>query len=190
VFGTLAGKARQLDAITAALRALCTDDRSVRVLYVGPDGALLQDAIPDLPVLDAGRLPAADVSVHLAAMDLHLTPFVDGLSTRRGSAMAGLQHGVATLSTDGALTDRMLRAAAGKAFVLTPVGDTPAFVQAALALRAEGSRRMHIAETGRRFFQTHFAWEAIADRVVQTLMPSTATLPVRSEEVIAAQGLP
>ena len=169
LFGTLAGNARDMDAIEAALTALHREIDTLVVLYVGPHGPLLRERLPGLPLRDAGRLPAPDVSVHLRAMDLHLSPFVDGLSTRRGSALAGLQHGVATVSTDGPLTDRMIRAEDGRTLVLTPVGAPEAFAAAAVRLARTPGARRRLGARGRRFFDTHFDWRVLADRVLSSL---------------------
>lgn len=169
IFGTLAGNARQLPLIADTLKALHAETPSLHILYVGPHGDLLRSALPDLPIHDAGRLPEDDVSIHLRAMDLHLAPFVDGLSTRRGSAMASLQHGIATLSTSGPLTDQMLEAVNGAALRLTPVDDADAFVQAALSLYHNPEQRAALAGRGRRFFDDTFDWDVLAQRVVATL---------------------
>lgn len=168
VFGTM--RASRLPGhIRAAVLALHERDPQIRLLYVGPDGEALQAALPGISIIDAGRLPASEVSVHLSAMDIHLAPFVDGLSTRRGSAMAGLQHGVTTLSTDGPLTDTVLRDLNRSAFVLTPVESQSAYAQSALELYPDDARRLEISQSGQRVFNNLFSWEAIAERLITTL---------------------
>ena len=168
VFGTM--RASRLPGhIRAAVLALHERDPHMRVLYVGPDGEALQAALPEISLADAGRLPASEVSVHLSAMDIHLAPFVDGMSTRRGSAIAGLQHGVTTLSTDGPLTDTILRDLDGTAFLLTPVESQSAYAQAALELYPTDARKSEIGQSGQRVFDDLFSWEAIAERLITAL---------------------
>ena len=52
-----------------------------------------------------GRLQGAVVSAALAACDLLVQPYPDGITTRRTSMMAGLKNGVPVVSTAGALTE-------------------------------------------------------------------------------------
>lgn len=168
VFGTL-GAPRRLPLIRKALDALRERDPRLAVVYVGPHGEAFRAGIGGHPFHDAGALPAPDVAAHLAAMDLHLAPFIDGVSTRRGSFLAGLQQGTATLGTSGELTDPMLARAAPEAFALTPNGDDDAFVAAALNLHAQPERRARMGAAGEAFFERHFAWSVIADRLVTHL---------------------
>jgi len=136
---------------------------------VGPSGSDLRAKLSPMPVRDAGPLPADEVSIHLSAMDLHLTPFIDGASTRRGSFLAGLQHGVPSVSTRGPLTDPLIAEADGDAYLLTPVGDATAYVRAVQKLYRNPSSRSLIATRSSKFFDSYFSWPTIADRVLSTL---------------------
>jgi len=177
VFGSLHGS-RLNGWICEAARALHRETDDLLVLYVGPHGTVLREALPALDVHDAGALPAEQVSVHLSAMDLHLSPFVDGASTRRGSFLAGLQHGVPTVSTQGPLTDSMLSEKNGEPFRLTPANDLEAFRQAALKLKSSPGSRRAMRTRAERFFEMHFGWDRIADRVRSSLdaSPQAASL--------------
>lgn len=168
VFGTLSAS-RPLTHLRAALEAIYARRPDLTVLYVGPDGETLRAALPDLPVHDAGALPADAVSVHLSAMDLHLAPFVDGASTRRGSFLAGLQHGAASVSTHGPLTDAELRAADRAAFMLTPAADPDAFARAAVHLAQNAAERDRVGRAGQAFFDARYAWPELADRLQRAL---------------------
>lgn len=187
VFGSAHGS-RLLEHIRQALQALRRRTQDVTLLYVGPDGEAVRAAMGAVPVRDAGALPAEDVSVHLAAMDLHLAPFVDGASTRRGSLMAGLQHGVATISTSGALTDRMLRAAEGEALVLTRAGDAAAFARRATELWQDEDERHRLGAGGQRLYQRSFAWERLAERLLAVL-PQGGAPPDRQNCPVPAASL-
>jgi hypothetical protein len=57
-----------------------------------------------------GRLPAAGVLSALANAPLVLAPFVDGITGRRTSALAGLSTGARTITSDGPLFDPVFRA--------------------------------------------------------------------------------
>lgn len=168
LFGTL-HVARLIDYVAAALQQLKTLPVPVELLYVGPHGAMLQERMQGVLLRDAGALPEEDVSCHLSAMDLLLAPFIDGASTRRSSLIAGLQHGLTVVSTDGPLTDPMLRAVHGKALWLTPVGDRATFAQAVLELAQRPALREALGKEARAFYATHLDWPRLARRVLKTL---------------------
>lgn len=177
-FGTL--RARLLGHIIAALQAIHDAiPQEVVLLSVGPDGDALTDALtaalPSLRMIDAGRLSARDVSFHLAAMDLQLAPFSDGVSTRRGSFMAGLQHGLPTIATDGELTDRVLREANGDALILTPVDDISAFGHAAAELSVDTNRRAAIGRGGQLLYDTTFDFDVTVSDFLNRLTCSPAS---------------
>lgn len=177
VFGSLHGSRRNR-WICEAARALQRESVDLTLLYVGPHGAVLREALPDLDVHDAGALPAEQVSVHLSAMDLHLAPFVDGASTRRGSLLAGLQHGVPTVSTQGPLTDPLLAEENGEAFRLTPADDVDAFRRAALELHSSPGSRRTMRARAEYFFTAHFEWNQVAGRIRSSLeaLPRASSL--------------
>ncbi len=180
LFGTLHA-ARLLDYVEAAIRQLEQQKLPVLVLYIGPHGAELAKRLAGVPLRDVGALPGVQVSQHLAAVDLMLAPFADGASTRRGSLIAGLQHGLAVLSTDGPLTDPMMRAEHGRSLWLTPVGDRTAFAAAALLLAQQPALRAALGREAKAFYATHLDWSCLAQRVIKTLRVATLlTLQVAS----------
>jgi glycosyltransferase involved in cell wall biosynthesis len=168
VFGTLRSS-RLVDWIRRAVGSLGKQSEDFLLLYVGPDGDTLRKEITSVQIRDAGALPAPEVSLHLAGMDLHLSPFTDGASTRRGSFLAGLQHGVPTVSTHGPLTDALLYHHAGQAFLLTPHDDPAEFERAVIQLYHECRRRLEMGSVAQRFFDKHFRWSAIAGKVLKSL---------------------
>jgi len=173
VFGTVHAS-RLLPHIRQAARALQQHTSDFTLLYIGPDGTALQEAMPEVPVRDAGRLPAQDVSRHFATMDLQLTPFIDGVSTRRGSFMTGLQHGIPTVATVGPLTDALLHEADGQAFMLTSVDAPEAFAEAAVRLWKQPTLRDRMASASRALYDQHFDFSVTAlqfARAIQEVTP-------------------
>jgi glycosyltransferase involved in cell wall biosynthesis len=73
-----------------------------------------------------GALEAEELSFHLAACDLLIQPYPDGVSSRRTSCMAGLSHGKPIVTTCGELTEPLW--AQSGAVGLAPTGDTSAFI--------------------------------------------------------------
>lgn len=174
LFGSARGT-RTLSSIRRAAEALHRRTEDFMFLYVGRHGSIMQEAMGSLPLRDAGPLPAEEVSVHLSAMDLHLTPFAGGVSARRGSFMAGLQHGIATVATEGPMTDALLQRNNGEAFVLAPAGNEAAFVRGALDLYEDAERRMRVTtdgsgdvlgREGRRLYESTFDWPHLAERLL------------------------
>jgi len=176
IFGSLRAS-RMVDWICCATHALAQQAEDFTLLYVGPHGAALQEALPDIRIRNAGPLPAEEVSVHLSAMDLHLAPFIDGASTRRGSFLAGLQHGVPTVSTRGPLTDSMLEDENGNAFMLVPVDAPDGFKQVAIALQTNPKRRQAMREQSQLFFEKHFKWSLVADEILPLLNSASTKFP-------------
>jgi glycosyltransferase involved in cell wall biosynthesis len=111
-------------------------------------------------------------------MDLHLTPFIDGVSTRRGSFMAGIQHGVPTVATRGELTDRILRDADGDALLLASTSDPDAFARAASALYADAEHRMAVGARGQHLYQEKFAFDITVPRFLDQLAVDASRLDV------------
>src|SRR5437899_5775859 len=53
----------------------------------------------------SGRLDVADLANALLVCDVLVQPYPDGITTRRTSAMAGLQQAIAVVTTGGQLTE-------------------------------------------------------------------------------------
>jgi len=165
VFGT-DHPARLWSYADAALEHIAARRRTL-VLSLGAGNPFPSSPPHDVTVHRPGLLPAADVGRLLAAADLLLAPFVDGVSSRRGSIMAALQHSVAVVGTDGHLTDTTMRTA--ECPVLTPVGNPRAFASAAEQLATDDARRAEIACAGRRLYEREYAWARVAAKLLGLL---------------------
>jgi hypothetical protein len=100
-----------------------------------------------------GRLTAGDVSHHVAACDVMLQPYPDGISSRRTSAMVALSHGRAIVTTAGWLTES-LWAEAGAA-ALVPV-DPHALAAAAATILFDVSQRDAIGRRAAALYDARF----------------------------------
>ena len=141
------------------------------LLYVGPDGSKLCGELNGLPVRDDGYLPANEASIRFAAMDIYLAPYIDGISTRRTSLMSGLQHGVPTVGTRGMLTDEMLAAQDGRAFLLADVNEPAAFDSHVVRLLNDDGLRASLGAEGTAFYEREFSWPRIVERLLTDLKP-------------------
>src|SRR5207247_1260480 len=81
-------------AVVSDCHVLLLGDRSDAICRA------LTSAHPSLAgrLFATGRLTAGDVSRHVAACDLMLQPYPDGISSRRTSAMVALAHGRAIVT--------------------------------------------------------------------------------------------
>jgi glycosyltransferase involved in cell wall biosynthesis len=116
-------------------------------------------------VIAEGPLAGEEASRRMSAADIYLAPFVDGVSSRRGSFIAGLQHGIASVATIGENSDPFLRESAGKAFLAADVNDCEQFSAQVKRLAADVNLRANLGPVGQRLFNEWFAWPTIARRV-------------------------
>ena len=177
VFGS-AHPSRLMHFIRAAVERVQADVGALRVLYVGAAGKRVREALGDVPMIDTGALPAADVSRHFAAMDLYLAPFRKGVSTRRGSFLVGLQHGVATISTHGIHTDKVLLEQNGAAFLLSSDANPDDYARLAATLARDEQRRSDIGKAGQAFFEDSFSWPRLTESLLDALKASSTPAPV------------
>lgn len=174
LFGTMHAS-RMLPLVRRTAEALCGNpDKEVLFLYVGPDGDVVRDTLGSFPLWDAGRLSAEDVSLHLSAMDFQLAPFIDGISTRRGSALAAMQHGLPIVTTDGPLTDPILKTANGDALFLAPLSAPDQFVEHARTLTATPRLRDRMGRAARALYQDAFSFEVTTTTFLNACLPSTS----------------
>jgi glycosyltransferase involved in cell wall biosynthesis len=101
-----------------------------------------------------GRLSAGDLAQRLAGCDLLVQPYPDGVSSRRGSFMAGLANGRPIVTTRGHLTEPLWTETG--AVEIVPAGDTEAFVQAARRLRADAAERQRLGYSARTLYRERF----------------------------------
>ena len=133
---------------------------SARFVLIGSDGERFRSALVARNGYLAGRvsatgtLNAVDLSAHIAACDVLLQPYPDGVTSRRTTVMAGLLAGVPVVTTQGKLTERFWRE--GAAVRLADVGDVDAIVRHVLQLLAEPAERRRQADAGRAFYDCWF----------------------------------
>jgi glycosyltransferase involved in cell wall biosynthesis len=157
-FGTYGALVRPL--LDAALGSIARSTQA-RVLLIGR-GSL--EAAADLAARDpairgriaaAGELSAEQVSSHLAACDVLVQPYPDGVSTRRTSAMAALAHGTALVTTEGALSEPLW--AESGAVLLAPAAQPAALGGLAAGLLADPARRDALGAAGRALYRERFS---------------------------------
>jgi glycosyltransferase involved in cell wall biosynthesis len=156
------------DYAVGAVNAIAASGVPVALLELGAEAPALEGIDPAVVVHAPGMLEPDAFAAQLAASDLFLLPLVDGASTRRGSLMAALQHGLPIVATAGHLTDPLLRRETA-ALRLTAVGDRLRFAAAAAELAADPGARAAAGEAARRLYEREFDWPVIADKLLESL---------------------
>ena len=131
-----------------------------RVLLIGNTSAAMRDVVAaDRPSLAGwihatGPLDAADASQHLAACDIALQAYPDGVCTRHSSAMTVLAHGVPMVTTAGRLTEDFWHASG--AVTLVAVGDPLAMADAAASLVSDREERGRLGRRALELYRQRF----------------------------------
>jgi glycosyltransferase involved in cell wall biosynthesis len=177
VFGITGGEAgcREAAVIVNALRFVAAKIGRVELNAFGRHAddceSLLREGLRDarVDVQVAGVLPAEEVVRELSASDAML--FVRGaISTRRGSAIAGIACGLPVIAQRGAETSGPIEDA-GIAFVSA---DKPGEIgEALLRVLENPDYREQLAERSRLAHEKYFSWQAIAARYAEELQRTT-----------------
>jgi len=175
LFGT-AHHSRLLPLARRAAEAAVRANDSVLVCYAGPHGDAVKREMSQIPFMDSGRLPEDEVSALFSSMDLYLAPFARGVSTRRGSFIVALQHGIPTVSTRGSHTDADLLSADGTAFCLVDESDEESFANMTVNLMADPARRAEMGAAAQDMHDHMFSWDVIARKMFAELSGSSRQL--------------
>lgn len=137
--------------------------RAVLLLDLGPGQPSLRPLAENVCLYRTGFLREDDLAGHLAASDVFMAPYADGISTRRSSVMAALANAVPVVGTVGHLTDDVLRDAPA----LTLIGrESPhRFADAVTGLVEDPGRRAELGGAGRRLYDSSFDWPVLVSRL-------------------------
>ncbi len=156
-FGTFGGGTAGL--LETILRSVATDSNlSVLLMGLGSE-QYRENLIRKEPQLAGalhatGTLPADELSCHLSACDLLVQPYVDGVSCRRGSFMAGISHGKAIVTTVGELSEPFWSQSDAAAIV--PVADIEGFTACIRRLSADAAARERLGNAARALYLERF----------------------------------
>ncbi|MBI3759024.1 MAG: glycosyltransferase [Deltaproteobacteria bacterium] len=157
-FGTFAPAiAAMLDAIVPQVLA---HDSTVTMVLIGANSDTFREALlrenPALAgrIRATGALQAEDVSLTISSCDVMMQPYPDGVSSRRTSMMAALEHTRATVTTAGPFTEPLWQQSDAVSMVRT--GDANAFAAAVVALVGNPTLRERYANAAKALFASHF----------------------------------
>jgi glycosyltransferase involved in cell wall biosynthesis len=173
VFGITGGEAgrmesaRIVDAVRFAASRMGRLELRAFGRHADDCASVLREGLRDVPVdvQVKGVLPAEQVVTELSAADVLL--FVRGaISTRRGSAIAGIACGLPVIAERGTETSGPIE----EAGVLLVSAEKPGeFGDALLQVLTNPEYRAQLAERSRLAQEKYFSWEAIAARYAEEL---------------------
>ena len=102
-----------------------------------------------------GYLSPSKLSAHIAACDLFVQPYPDGITSRRTSAMACLSGGRPVVTTTGHLTEPLW--AETGAVAIADVTDSAAFASAVVDLLGRGDARLALGVRGQQVYLERFS---------------------------------
>jgi glycosyltransferase involved in cell wall biosynthesis len=103
----------------------------------------------------SGPLPPGDLSSAIAACDLMVQPYVDGVSTRRGSTTALLAHGRAIVTTTGVATESLWNSSG--AVSLAPAGGSAEMRTGIDKMLSSSELRSSYGSRARELYDMRFA---------------------------------
>ena len=121
--------------------------------------------------IDASSIRVAEglstdaIAAELSEATAGLAPVIDGVSTRRTTVAAMLQHGLPVIGSDGRATDPLLRDSG--AFALAPVGDAAQMGACLRRVMSDTGGRRDMAREARSLFAAHLAWPVIAAKYLE-----------------------
>ncbi len=114
-----------------------------------------------------GYLSADETSYYIQKSNLILAPFLDGISTRRGSVMAAFAHGKPVITTRGYFTDQSLD---WEQFcMITDAKDPRLFSQTAAEVLFSPEKLKKLSEAALKKYQNSFSWPVIGIEIIQKL---------------------
>ena len=149
----VAAVARAAAARQVPLTWICRSENEARAW-------LARHGVPAEPIRIAAGLDEAAVSHMLNAAAVGFAPNDDGVSTRRTTIAALLQHGLPVIGTDGRTTDPVFRESG--AFALAPAGDPAAAAASVDKILLDSALRDRMSAAARGLFEAHLSWPRIA----------------------------
>ena len=114
-----------------------------------------------------GYQSVKDVSIFLQSVDVLALPFEDGVSERRTSFMAGLNHGRPIVTTLGESTGEALKASSAFAAVLLTI--EACLLKQLRDLLTNVPYRRSLAKKAAEHYRAHYDWPRLANNLVSRL---------------------
>jgi glycosyltransferase involved in cell wall biosynthesis len=159
-FGTYGPRSHEL--LIDLFSRLLESQASTTALFAGRGSVQFKERFAGRQASLAHRVHAIEtdcgetLSAHLAACDLLMQPYPDGVTTRRSSLMASLALGKAIVTNTGHLTEALWKESA--AVALVPELSPEAMAGAARDLLESAHRRLQLSERAAALYAERFAF--------------------------------
>jgi len=168
---SLGGAGKLYGYIAESMQAMLKSKTPTFWVFIGVTDEEFVKYFPKLkkiPHYCTGYLSADKVSRWLQSVDLLAAPFDDGVSTRRTSVIAGMAHGVPTITTAGHLTDEDFYE---KSPLLISPLDAGQFAEMVMDAGKDLKRLRESRGKIREFYKEHFRWKAIVEGLLSAVAP-------------------
>lgn len=136
--------------IRMLMQLLSTIPDRIALLGRGADRVPMHERTVVIGETDSGRLSRA-----IASCWVMCHHYIDGVTSRRGTAMASLTHGKAIATVEGRLTEPLWRES--RAVSLSPVGDAAALASNIRELLRSHDDRKALGEAGLKLYNDRFS---------------------------------
>jgi glycosyltransferase involved in cell wall biosynthesis len=171
VFGITGGKDEEVQQIAAVSRHVADRLGAISLSIVGRGSAEVEDRLNSLltgsrtSLHVLGVAPSESVSRGLSESDALL--FVRSeISSRRGTAVAGIAHGLPVVGYEGPETAWPVTEAG---LALAPMNDVQALAENLIRLATYIDWAKELSDRSRTAYKLHFAWPRIAERFVEVI---------------------
>jgi hypothetical protein len=188
VFGITGGEGGiwEIASISEALQIVAERLGKLRLVVMGRHSDTAEKALQNLmdkqpiEVSALGVLPGAEIVRHLASCDVLL--FVrGGISSRRGSAIAGIACGLPVVALEGPETASPITEAG---VVFADPKRQRGLGEALLKVLSDPEYRAVLAERSRRAQDKHFSWKAIAARYAEALRSVDGSVEISGQDEV------
>jgi glycosyltransferase involved in cell wall biosynthesis len=158
--GYLGGYGEEIrDHLRAAVSAVRSASPAAIVLCMGRGGREFAAAFSDPRVCGTGELAEDAITASVAACDLVIAPFEEGITMRRTSVLRSLAAGVPVVTTRGRYTEALWTETGSVALV--PAGDAHALADTCARLLSSPGEARALGARGRAVYETRFSPAAL-----------------------------
>lgn len=149
-----------LGTLKTTLLAVLERNSHAVVLLIGAGSTAFRQEILankrewDSRIHATGPMNPEQVSAHLAACDVVVQPYRDGVSTRRGSVMAALANGCAIVTTHGLVSEDIW--AESGAVKMAPAGDDETLIESVEQVLTDDGLRGKLRAAAKELYRTRF----------------------------------
>jgi glycosyltransferase involved in cell wall biosynthesis len=155
---------KNIALLAEAWTRLATDHRQARLLLIGVTREEVEGRRQFTSANDrvtyTGYLSGVDVSAYLSISDMFLAPFHNGVSCKRSSVMAALQHELPVVTTRGPMTESPVFDSGP--LLMTDSNADNKYIEECTALAGDKQAQMSLGAAAGEFYCRHFDWPVIA----------------------------